>query len=347
MSPRLCLLVLVVAALMSCLATSAQAQPLELEFVAPESVTASLSGETSDELSVWLKNSSHQAATPEFQTVLENGDGDAVPAEVEVVGEKSVGPDQVARFRLVLSEASKSSGQLVATVDGVSPASVQILVGPKLDLSRGVNGALIAPFIAALLLLIAAAIYGCRDAGLLDSVGTAELEFSKSFATTLTAVGALLGTIIAAGVLPEDTVNLSKAGFTGLNLTFGIAVVVAGVVYSAIQRAFVEQATDGTKAWKLKGYVIPFLIAALITVWAVFGELWTMWRLVEELGREEGFTDFAVTVVQVMLGSAALLMIPYTLIRVRAAIRRKPEATVLPAPTVVQAADLPPSVSLL
>jgi hypothetical protein len=327
--------------------TAADAQSAELEFLAPDAVTANLSGETSKEWSVWLENSSDRVVVPEFKVVLENSDGETAPATVEVSGEaKSIGANQVTRFRLTLTEASKSSGQLVALADGLSPASVPISVGPELDLSRGVNGALIIPFILAFILMIAAAIYGCRDADLLDAVGTAELEFSKSFATTLTAVGALLGTIIAAGVLPEDTVNLSKAGFTGLNLTFGIAVVVAGVVYSGIQRAFVEE-SDGKKAWKLKGFVIPFLIAALITVWAVFGELWTMWRLVEELGREEGFTDFAVTVVQVMLAIAALSMIPYTLIRVRAAIRRKPDDTVLPAPTVVQADDLPPPVSLL
>jgi hypothetical protein len=321
----------------------AEAQGTELDFVSPESVTADLSGKSSEELSVWLKNGTDKAVSPEFEAVLENGDGEAAGATVAVVGDmRSVGADEVARFRLRLEDATKSSGQLVAKAPGVTPASVAITVGPKLDLSRGVNGALIFPFVAAFVLVLVAAVVAGALSKLTAELGTAELEFSKAFASTLTAVGALLGTIISASVLPEDTVNLSKAGFTGLNLTFGIAIAVAGVVYSAVQKSFVEE-SGGKKERKLKGYTLPFLLAALITTWAVYGEIWTMWRMFEEIGRAgQGFSDFAVVVVQVLLAVAALATVPYTIIRVRAAVR-PPEAS---EPTV-GAADSPPTVSLL
>lgn len=331
-------------------AASANAQSPELEFVAPELVTANLSGESSEALSVWIRNTSDQTVPPEFKTILEDADGNSVPATVEIVGDsKSVGPDQVERFRLILTDASKSSGQLVGIANGVAPASVQISVGPKLDLSRGVNGALIIPFLAALILIVVATAAAWSVMSPFGVLGTAELEFSKAFASTLTAVGALLGTIISASVLPEDTVNLSKEGFTGLNLTFGIAIAVAGIVYSAMQKSFVESSADGKKReWKLKGYTIPFLLASLITVWAVFGEIWTMWRLFEELGRAgQGFSDFAVTVVQVLLGLAVLAMIPYTVIRIRAAVRKAPEGEELESATVVSTEQSPPTVSLL
>jgi hypothetical protein len=325
MRVRLYLLVLVAVALMPCLAITAQAQPLELAFVAPESITANLSGETSEEVSVWLKNSSHHSVTPEFKTVLENSEGDAVPATVELGKEKSVGADQVARFRVTLAGASTSSGQLVATVAGVAPASVQMTVAPKLDLSRGVDGALLIPLGVSILVIgaIAAWFMVTRKVRLVDPLGAVELDFTKSFASTLTAVGALLGTIISAGVLPEQTVYLSKAGFTGLNLTFGIAVVVAGVVYSMVQRVVPEAGKD-PKDWKFRGYVLPFLLASLITLWAVFGEVWTMWLLIGELGHENGFTDHAVAVTRLLLALAVIGMIPYTFTRVGAAVRDKP-----------------------
>lgn len=307
---------------------SAGAETNELEFVSPEIVTASFSGgEDASEFSVWLKNTGDQEVTPEFKLALENADGVAVASTAEAVGKTtSVAADSVARFRIRLSGASKSSGQLVAQAPGSNPASVAITVGPKLDLGRGVNGALIVPFIIALILVLIGAIW----AGVLlepgSVVGAAELEFSKAFASTLTAVGALLGTIISASVLPEDTVNLSKAGFTGLNLTFGLAIAVSGVVYGAVQKTFVAD-NDGKKEWKLKGYALPFLLAALITTWAVYGEIWTMWRMFEEIGRAgQGFSGFAVTVVRGLLILAAIAVIPYTLIRIRVAVRAEPSS---------------------
>ena len=160
-------------------------------------------------------------------------------------------------------------------------------------------------------------------------------------------MGAVLATIIAASVLPEETVNLSKAGFVGLNLTFALAIPVAGIVYAAVQKSFVEEGTGGKKEWKLKGYTVPFLLAALITVWAVFGEIWTMWRIFEELGRGDGFSQFGVWVVRVLLGLAAVAMVPYTIIRVRAASRTQPTSEDAQKGEVVQTADRPRTVSLL
>jgi hypothetical protein len=324
---------------------SAVAQAPELAFVAPETITAELTGERSDEVSVWIKNTADREVTPEFEAVLENGSGEAVPAKVEVGGGRvtPIPAGTVGRYRVYLTRASKSAGQLVATSTGVAPASVAVSAGPKLAPGRGVVGALLIPLLAALIVLVGiwAIVHG--DVKLTDPLGSLELEFSKSFASTLTAVGALLGTIIAAGVLPEDTVKISKAGFTGLNLTFGIAIAVAGIVYAVWQDVVPEKGA-APKEWKLQGHVLPFLVAALITLWAVIGEGWTLWLLLGELGADDGFTSVAVWTGRVLLIVAGLAMIPYTESRIRLAFSKNPPpaASGAVAADAVQAAPLRP-----
>lgn len=328
-------------------AAPASAQAPELLFVEPQKLAVNFSGDQSDEATVWLKNASENAVTPSFSAVLEDDDGQVVETTVEVVdadGEaarpSALQAGEVGRYRLRLIEASKSSGQLLATAAGATAASLPLSLGPELTSTRGVDGALVVPFGAALLLLVVAWTVGRGNANLTDKLGAAtELDFSKSFASTLTGVGALLGTIIAAtGVLPEETVNLSKAGFAGLNLTFGIAIVIAAAVASAAQSAKPIWNKDGQKEWKVEGYVLPFLIAALITLWAVFGELWTIWLLIEELGNGKGVTSFSVTILQVLLLVAAVAMIPYTLVKVKVAVE-EPEP---PSPPPPPPAAVPP-----
>jgi hypothetical protein len=324
---------------LACVVPPGLARGAELAVVGPSSVSVGLSVETSEAFSVWIENTTRHAIKPRFATVLEDGTGKRIRASVETVGGATeVGADRVARFRLLLQEASKSAGRLTAYGPGVSPASVELTVAPHEPSDRGVNKALLYPLAAALAVLGLAVICSAGKTDFLGEVGVAELEFSSSFASALTAVGALLGTIITAGVLPEETVHFSKAGFTGLNLTFGIAILVAAIVYSGLQRSFVEE-EGGKKEWKLKGFVIPYLLAALITLWAVFGEVWTLGKLVEELGEGQGFSNLAVTMIQVML-IAAVAMVPYTVVRVKDAIRRSPGDDTAPATASPRAVGL-------
>lgn len=324
--------VLVVVTVLST-AGRAAAQDSELDFVSPDSVAFTIDGSTSDEVSVWLRNASEKEVTPSFRVILEDSDGKSVTSTVKVSG-GTIAPlagNDVARYRLQLEGGSKASGQLVATAPALAPATVPLSLGEKSIADRGVNGALLIPLVAALVLIAVAFFTVVKPVSLTAPLGTLELKFSESFASTLTTTGALLGTIISASVLPEETVIFSKEGFTGLNLIFGIAVVVAGLVYSAVQKPVWKDIKDeATKQErKLQGFVGPFLLAALITVWAVFGELWTLWLLVEELSQDSGFTGVAVIAVKVLLAGAALGMVPYTLVRINSIVkssRAKPNA---------------------
>ncbi|HEX6780628.1 MAG TPA: hypothetical protein VF125_01220 [Solirubrobacterales bacterium] len=331
---------IVLAVLVFCAANVAVASAAlgELSFVEPEKVTATYSGERSGEVSVWLKNDGAEEVTPEFATVLEDGDGEPAAASVEVVGEGTaagkaapLAAGQVGRFRLVFVKPSKSSGQLVASAVGVESATVPLSIGPDLSSTRGINAALVIPLVIAVVWLIIAWFLGHGNAGLRDKLGgTAELDFSKSFASTLTAVGALLGTIIAAGVLPEETVKLSRGGFVGLNLTFGVAIVIAAAVAASFLSSEAVKNKEGKNEWKVEGYVWPFMLSALITLWAVFGELYAISLLIGELGSGEGFTSLGVTMLRVLLIGGGLALLPYTVIKIKVAVRKPEVAETMP-----------------
>jgi hypothetical protein len=324
---------LAVLALCAANAAAASAALGELTFVEPEKISVTYGGERSDEVSVWLENDGAQAVTPEFTTVIEDSDGEPASASVEALGTSSkagkptpVAAGHVERYRLAFLDPSESSGQLVAGGAGVEPASVPLSIGPDLPSTRGIDAALLIPLGLAVAYLVIAWLFGLRaKKPPLKLRGVAELDFSKSFASTLTAVGALLGTIIAAGVLPEETVNLSRGGFVGLNLTFGVAIVIAAAVAGSFLSPRSIKNKDKKTEWKVEGYVWSFGLAALITLWAVLGELYTIFLLVGELGSEEGFSSLGVTMLRVVLIVGALALIPYTAIKVKVAVEAPPE----------------------
>ncbi|MDX6581004.1 MAG: hypothetical protein QOI10_188 [Solirubrobacterales bacterium] len=358
---RLILVGVTVVLVALCVTAAASAQAPELEFVSPDQIALTGSDDASDEVSVWVKNASDEQVTPAFAVSLEDGDGHAIaPDTLQVVAVDddgneitvpAIAANAVGRYRLLVKGAGadqEASGELIATSAGVAPASVSISLGPKPVTGSGVDAALLFPLGAAVLLIVVAWVAVVRPIALTEPLGTLDLGFSASFASTLTAVGALLGTIIAAGVLPEDTVNLSKDAFTALNLLFGVAIIVSGVVYAALQRAvWVDSETVPLQQErKLQGYVGPFLISCLITVWAVFGELWVTWLLIDELGQGDGFTGLAVTVFRILLLVGAVAMIFYTLRRIQSIVKSKqtkPGATAAfgpPAPTPLKRISL-------
>jgi hypothetical protein len=308
-------------------ANVASAQVPGLELVAPDSIAVSVSDGTSDEVSVWLRNTTSKVVVPAFKASLEKSDGQPVNATVKLVGgpAQDLAAKDVGRYRVYLTNGEESSGLLVATSPPVAPATVLLSLAPKPVADRGVNAVLLISLIAAIVLIAAAWFFVVRPVSLTNPLGTLELKFTESFASSLTAAGALLGVVISAGVLPDETVVLSKAGFTSLNLIFGVAIVVAGLAYSAGQKPVWQDVTGNPtkQESKFQGFVWPFLLAALITVWAVLGELWTLWLLVDELSQDKGFSGLAALAIKVLIGGAAVGMAPYTLWRIKGIVNSK------------------------
>lgn len=143
-----------------------------------------------------------------------------------------------------------------------------------------------------------------------DRMGPANWDFTTSWASTLTAVGALLGSILAAGVLPDETQRLSNAAFAGLNLFFGLLIPVAPLVYNATRGPKDTDAATG-KQPQYQGYVWSFLLASAITLWAVLGELATIFLLLAEMQAEGSMSAPAILMFQSLLLIAVVFLIVY------------------------------------
>jgi hypothetical protein len=112
-------------------------------------------------------------------------------------------------------------------------------------------------------------------------LGEVNWSFTDSWATTLTALGALLGTILStAGVLPKSTKLLSTSALGGLNLLFGLMVLVAPLLFSSFARVRSKNTDDDEPSYQ--GTVWAFLAACILTLWAVIGELATIFVLLQE-----------------------------------------------------------------
>lgn len=334
---------------------AAEAQTPGLEIVYPEELTLTLEEGGSSEATVWVRNTTDQEADPVFEASLEDSEGDALEPVVMLVDDagnainaRSLPAGSVGRYRLVLRPAPKTtlddaSGLLVVRGAG-APGTIPITVGEEKFADVGVTGVLLWPLLPAGLLIIGAGVLATRGnmTGLLSPLPP-DLDFKTSFASTATAAGAVLATVIAAGVLPEETVTLSKEAFVALNLIFGIAVVVAGLVYAALQwPVWVDlekknPADPVTQQRKMQASVLGFLVASLVTVWAVLGELWTVWLMLDALGDDQGFSDTALWVFRTLILVAFAMMLPYTIIRIPAIVsseRRKPHKVKARTPTL-------------
>jgi hypothetical protein len=161
-------------------------------------------------------------------------------------------------------------------------------------------------------------------------------SFGSSWAANLTAVGALFGTVLSSTLKLPTTPLLSKDAYTGLFLFFGAVVIVAGFFYTA------TRASDKAQANVYHGYILTFLIACALTVWAVLGELWVLLLLLFDLhATGAAFTDIVFAMFRLTIGATIGLTIWYCWRTIGATIywTMKPEkrvqkqgGTELPAP---------------
>jgi hypothetical protein len=154
--------------------------------------------------------------------------------------------------------------------------------------------------------LVAIAWLTCSDrrAALQKEVGGATWDFSKSWASNVTVVGAILGTVLSAKILPASpTVIATPNGYTALSLLFGALVVVAPLVFTALRSgrpSAMDTVIEG-KGW-------AFLLASEVTLWGVIGELATVGLILYEAKRAHTLPLGAVLPTWCVIGGALLLI---------------------------------------
>lgn len=171
--------------------------------------------------------------------------------------------------------------------------------------------------------------YSLVGAKLLDRMGASDWKFSESWASTLTASGAVLGTVLGAQILPTATSEQTslKPTFVIFNLMFVTTVVVAAALYNTFRfQNRVAQPPEGTPktgetpkieppptnapttAFQYQGFVVCFLIASVLVLWAVLGQLLTLWRL---LGEALSPSNPIYTIFTILLALAGVLALVY------------------------------------
>lgn len=143
-----------------------------------------------------------------------------------------------------------------------------------------------------------------------NTMGAVKWDFQSSWASTLTAIGALLGTIISSSstLLPANKQLLSSVEFVSLNLFFGMLLIFAAFFYNTTRSA--KELAAG-KELQPHGKVGSFLASSGLTLWAVLGELITIILLVGEMWLNNLSLQPVVFIFVMMMILAMVLLLVY------------------------------------
>jgi hypothetical protein len=280
-------------------------------------------------LSVKAKTGEDTATT--YLSVLNAGDKAAgitvqfqasSSADVRVSGftPKAAVPGAATRVAVTLSGMKKLKkdavdGQLVVT-GGAAPVARAVSITPAPQPSRnwpltifwltvGVFAGL------AVVVAVWARIKG--KGGYLGKLAPGPKWSFTSWATTLTAVGALLGTVLGSITLPEVPRQIDKDTLVKLNLLFALLLVIGPFVFQAIRRPSVSASDQEAAYW---GWNFSLLGACAITGAAVVGEVVTLGLLGWEVtnGGTWGKLVVVATCVVVVLSLWYFLVTAYDLV---------------------------------
>ncbi|MET0306348.1 MAG: hypothetical protein ABW196_08990 [Solirubrobacterales bacterium] len=281
--------------------------------------TLSLTGES--ELAITGSESKDTATAELFVT----NPGKAVPITVDFVASGASGVE-VSKFEPTQASAegatpvevtftglaaldAATSGAIVVR-GGAAPVFRQAKLSPGLQPSRDWPTTLVIVALVAMLALFAAiaAFAVLRDkAEFLTKQAPGPKWSFESWATTLTAVGAIVGTVVAAVTYPKEPKQIDKDTLVALVLLFGALVVIAPFVFQSMRN---PRASANDQEAGLWGYNWALLVSCAVTCGAVLGELGCLGLLSRELIGSGGWADAALVVVALL----ALMTIYYFLV---------------------------------
>jgi hypothetical protein len=294
-------------------ATGAQSSA-PLRFADDEPLSTSIEeGSTSASANVVLVNAG--PALDQIDFSIASDDPDAPEVLVLATNGSAVPANGSARIDLIFtSDAALDdlSGHLIAAADGAI-AERDLAIDTKNQLPFSINFIIFGSLISAAVLSLARA-WTLRNR-LDHRLGSPSWEFSKSWASTFTVVGALLGTVLSSLVLPETTERFSKETLAGMNLFFGVAVLFAPLVFGASEklRPVKKDPADPTSPLEMQpqGSVAGYLTAAAFTLSGVIGQLITIFFLLSEIEAKGALPEDALILVLLLLVIGLVLTLTY------------------------------------
>jgi hypothetical protein len=218
----------------------------------------------------------------------------------------------VKQFKITIaanSDDRDTTGELLLTASGAAPAAVPLVIEPQKGHDDGTALLIICPLLAAAVIVVAR----LATVDVTNVLGPANWDYSQSWATSLTLVGALLGTVLGAGVLPDKLDLFTKAGYSAFNVLFGMLVLAAPLLYTALQ----TRGKDAAARKQYEGTIWAFGVASVATLWGVFGQLATVGLLFREIQKAGNLSTVLVTASWIVLGLIAVAAGVYSARRMR------------------------------
>lgn len=166
--------------------------------------------------------------------------------------------------------------------------AVQSFVIPSRASARNASWIVLLSAVAALVVFVIAVLVFWG--GLTKPMGASEWSFSASAATNLTVAGTLLTGVLASSAVPEYPHYLTKQGYWVLSLLFGILASLAPVLYNFCCKP-TQPDSANPQSLDFQGSVWLFLLSAVVTVWAVFGQLATLSVMFREFAKRQVISD--------------------------------------------------------
>jgi hypothetical protein len=199
-----------------------------------------------------------------------------------------------------------ASGALVIQ-GGAAPVAVATKVEPPFDPSHDWMAVIVVASLlamSALALSVVGLAAGNKKLAQLKNRAPGPKWSFDSWATTFTAVGGILGTILASITFPEHPDQIDKDSLVGLSLLFAGLVVVAPFVFQGLRNPNASATDQEAGLW---GYNWALLLACSITCGAVLGEIACLALLSQELISDDPWEIVAL----VALALLALLALYY------------------------------------
>jgi hypothetical protein len=150
-----------------------------------------------------------------------------------------------------------------------------------------------------------------RDDGgrLLRLMGQAKFSFERSWGANVTLGAALLMTLIGLTTFPERPQLMSKPSYSMLQMLFAALLAMAPLAYNLIRR----DVAVNNGGIDTRGYVVTFLFAGGLVLWAAMGQVTTLAVLVEEFVRAGALDVVTGRIMQLLAGLICVLLIAYGL----------------------------------
>ncbi len=281
------------------------------------------------EATIFLQNRGTVAATVEFSAILKDNNGQPGTGVVTLTSaDKRIDPDTIKAFTVIITAETMSlplSGYIrleatsddpnqpkAASDDPKKPKAASFLpvtLSPPAPASYLVwvpmGVAVLVTLIPFLVML------NKKKVSPLDKMGSPTWSFKESWASNLTLASGALVTALTFTALPERTEHFSKTGYLTLTFIFAALIGIAPFVYNIVRKPVETVNPAGLPVVQHHGYVGLFLLACLLTIWGVIGQLITLWFNVDEIVRANLVVSDVVSMLKYILWAVGIMMLFY------------------------------------